>query len=70
MQPNELVRIQIRVGDIPTLLDALESRLEEFVDYEGCGDGQCYRCEMEHGALHRLRDTLLAGAPKVEVEDG
>lgn len=65
--PNALVKIQLRVSDIPILLDALESRLEEFGDDERCGDPDCAGCANEHGALVRMRNTLFACSPKVRV---
>lgn len=66
--PNALAKLQVRVGDIPLLLDAVEDRLVGWEMMESCLDENCAACAATEGALLRMRDTLLAHAPKVEVE--
>ena len=65
--PNELAQVQVRVADLTVMLDALEEALEAFDEFEDCDSPDCLSCTTKQGTLIRLRDTLLEGAPKVEV---
>jgi hypothetical protein len=66
--PNALANIQVRMSDIPILLDALELALEEFDENLDCDNEGCAGCMAHQGALFRMRDIILNQAPFVEVE--